>query len=544
MRKLLFLLPLFAAILFCATISATRASAAAPFDPGNIIDTRVFTNSGTMDATTIQNFLNNRVPNCDTNGTQPASEFGRPDLTHAQYAATKGWPGPPYTCLRDYSENGVSAAQLIYNLSQQYSINPQVLIVTLQKESSLVTDTWPLPSQYKTATGYGCPDSGPNNSANCSANYYGFTNQLTNTAYMYRAIVSQNPNWYSPYIVGSNYVRWSPSSGCGGSTVYIKNWATAALYDYTPYQPNQASWNAGWGQSSDPCSSYGNRNFYLYFNTWFGSPTTGTIPWSTSYANVYDEGQNSQIRLDNMHKNERMYVVLKVQNNSDMTWSNSGPNPIRLGSSSPQDHLSKYCDVLWLLCNRAVSTQESTVVPGGIGTFGFYIHAPAEGGVFREFFRPVVEGISWGDDMGWNIYVNSTDTYDWTWGGLAAWTDSTKTTPASLDNVARGQRIYIELKAYNASATIWNKTGPNPLRLGTSNPQDGNSVYYDSSWLSNNRAAGPVEDSVKPGQTATFGFYVTAPTQLGQYRQYFRPVLEYNGWMRNDYNHIYMNVTH
>jgi hypothetical protein len=541
-RSLLFILVLpFAAI--CASFGAVTANAAG-FDPGNIIDQRIFTNKNTMDAGAIQNFLNNRVPDCDTNGTQPASDYGRPDLTHAQYAAMRGWSAPPYVCLKNYTENGVSAAQLIYNLAQQYNINPQVLIVTLQKESSLVTDKWPLASQYKAATGYGCPDSGPNNSANCNSNYFGFTNQMTKTAYMFNAIVTRNPNWYSPYVVGNNFIKWSPNSSCGGSNVYIKNWSTAALYDYTPYQPNQSAWNAGWGSSSDPCAAYGNRNFHLYFNAWFGSPTTGTIPWSIESANVFDENKHAAIRLDNSRKNERMYVVLKAKNNSDMTWVNNGSNPIRLGTSDPIDHLSKYCDVLWINCNRAVVPVENSVPPGGTATFEFYIHAPAEGGQYREYFRPVVEHVAWGDDMGWNVYLNSTDTYDWNWNGLSAWTDATKTTPASLDNVAKGQRIYIELKTYNASATVWNKTGANPLRLGTSNPQDGNSVYYDSSWISSNRAAGPIENEVRPGQTATFGFYVTAPQQLGQHRQYFRPVLEYNGWMRDDYNHIYMNVTH
>ena len=56
------------------------------------------------------------------------------------------------------------------------------------------------------------------------------------------------------------------------------------------------------GSSSDPCSAYGNRNFHLYFSAWFGSPTTGTVPWSIESANVFDEGKYAAIRLDNMRK--------------------------------------------------------------------------------------------------------------------------------------------------------------------------------------------------------------------------------------------------
>jgi len=271
-----------------ATYIAPRAHATstAGFQAGSIISDGVFTNYQAMSVDQIQSFLNSKVPTCDTNGTQSAADWGYPNLTHAQFATqVMGWPAPPYPCLKDYVENNISAAQLIYNLSQQYQINPQVLIVTLQKESSLVTDTWPLPSQYRTATGYGCPDSGPNNSANCNASYYGLTNQLTNTAYMYRAVISKNPNWYSPYVVGTNYIQWNPASSCGGSNVTITNLSTAALYDYTPYQPNQAALDAGYGGGVN-CGAYGNRNFWLYFNDWFGPTYKVVIPGCTAATNT------------------------------------------------------------------------------------------------------------------------------------------------------------------------------------------------------------------------------------------------------------------
>jgi hypothetical protein len=237
------------------------------FQPGRIIDDSVFTNVNSMNVTQIQAFLNSKVSSCDTNGTQPASYFGRPDLTHAQYAAMKGWAAPPYTCLKDYSENSLSASQIIYNAAQNYQINPQVLIVLLQKEQGLVTDTWPLSTQYVTATGYGCPDSTP---GVCNSTYYGFTAQVKWASTLFRSVLNNSQTWYSPYTLGSNYVRWNPNSSCNGTAINIQNRSTQALYDYTPYQPNAASLAAGYG-TGDSCSSYGNRNFYLYFNDWFGS---------------------------------------------------------------------------------------------------------------------------------------------------------------------------------------------------------------------------------------------------------------------------------
>lgn len=55
--------------------SSVSAVSAAGFDPGYIISDSIFTNNSSMSAAQIQNFLNAKVPVCDTNGTQ-TSEYG------------------------------------------------------------------------------------------------------------------------------------------------------------------------------------------------------------------------------------------------------------------------------------------------------------------------------------------------------------------------------------------------------------------------------------------------------------------------------------
>ncbi|PDQ34411.1 MAG: hypothetical protein B5766_11410 [Candidatus Lumbricidophila eiseniae] len=251
--------------------TSASAVAAADFNPGNIINDAVFTNKNSMSVQQIQDFLNRKVPTCDTNGSQIRSG----SQTRAQYGSSIGYP-PPYTCLKDFSENGKTGAQIIYDVSQQYSINPQVLIVLLQKEQGLITDSWPYSRQYRSATGFGCPDT-----ADCNVRYYGFTNQVSRAGYMFRSILNNDPDWYTPYVLGNNYVRWNPDVSCGGTTVNIQNRATQALYNYTPYQPNQAALNAGYG-TGDSCSAYGNRNFWLYFNDWFGSTQGSGSPALTN----------------------------------------------------------------------------------------------------------------------------------------------------------------------------------------------------------------------------------------------------------------------
>ena len=244
------------------------------FKAGRIIDDQVLYSSGGISTGEIQAFLNAKVPTCDTNGTQP---YG--GTTRAAYGSSRGYP-PPYTCLKDFvqsvpSRNGDSycssfpamtktAAELIYIVGQNCGVNPRALIVLLQKEQGLITDDWPWSVQYRSATGYGCPDTAP-----CDAEYYGFFNQLYNAARQFKRYAALNDEYnYQAY--RNNFIQWSPNSSCGGSTVYIENLATSALYNYTPYRPNQAALNAGYG-TGDGCSAYGNRNFCLYFNDWFGS---------------------------------------------------------------------------------------------------------------------------------------------------------------------------------------------------------------------------------------------------------------------------------
>lgn len=280
-------------------INTDRASAlsGSEFKAGSIISDGIFFNGYDINASTIQAFLNSKVPTCDTNGTQA---YG--STTRAAYGASRGYPAP-YTCLKDLvqavpqrnAENGLctglgagtkTAAQIIYEVSISCGINPKVLLVLLQKEQSLVTDDWPWEIQYRSATGYGCPDTAP-----CDAEYYGFFNQVYSAARQFKRY-SRDASTYTYQAPANNFVQWSPNSACGGSTVYIQNQATAGLYNYTPYQPNAAALNNLYG-SGDSCSAYGNRNFWRLYNEWFGStelatycgPNEPLLPYVRSFYN-------------------------------------------------------------------------------------------------------------------------------------------------------------------------------------------------------------------------------------------------------------------
>lgn len=242
-----------------------------------------------MSVSDIQNFLNTQTPNCDTNGTQKNSINS--SLTDAQYAASQGWNAPPYVCLKNYMQvpqsssivdnfsgstpaGAISSAQIIKNAADTYSISPKVLITTLQKESlNLIFDSWPVQNQYKNAMGYGCPDTAP-----CDPQYAGFYNQVNNAARQFN-LYKNYPSNYRYKAYQSNTINYNPSSSCSSSSVFIQDYATAGLYNYTPYQPNQAALNNLYG-TGDSCSAYGNRNFWRTYNDWFGATSNSSSRFS------------------------------------------------------------------------------------------------------------------------------------------------------------------------------------------------------------------------------------------------------------------------
>jgi hypothetical protein len=288
---------LIALLTVALSIPANMASAVtgSDFKWERIIDDSVFFNSGSMSAPQIQAFLEAKVPTCDTNGAQ-ASTHAKPGggyYTRAQWGAASG-ASAPYVCLRNYTQSvptmnadsycggsiagGVkSAATMISDVARACGISPQVILVLLQKEQSLVTDDWPWASQYQSATGYACPDT-----ASCNPAYAGFFNQIYYGARQYKRYAKEPQNF--SYQAGrTNYIQYNPNASCGGANVYISNQATAGLYNYTPYVPNTAALANLYG-TGDGCSAYGNRNFWRMFNDWFG-PTYGNCIYPSKTGN-------------------------------------------------------------------------------------------------------------------------------------------------------------------------------------------------------------------------------------------------------------------
>ncbi|KFI45626.1 hypothetical protein BBOH_0961 [Bifidobacterium bohemicum DSM 22767] len=224
------------------------------FNPGQIISDAQFFNADAMNAAEVQAFLDKQNPsctaaNCLKNKTFDTTTMPVSNLCPGEYKGAKA----------------ERAGDIITKSARACGISEKVLLTILQKEQHLVSATNPSDFQYKSAMGLSCPDD-----ADCDPQYAGFFRQVYGSARRFK-YYQAHEGQYGYHAGTLNYVQYHPNKGCGGSQVYIVNQATAMLYIYTPYQPNTAALKAGGGEG-DACSSYGNRNFALIYNGWFGDP--------------------------------------------------------------------------------------------------------------------------------------------------------------------------------------------------------------------------------------------------------------------------------
>ena len=129
----------------------------------------------------------------------------------------------------DFSGVTRKASEIIWQAARESFVNPKVLLVTLQKEQSLIEDPNPSLSQYDKATGYRCPDGG-----SCNPKAAGFGKQVDGLAWQLRQYYDNPNDWF--FKVGNEY-------SIDGYFITPVNQATANLYNYTPhYSGNLSFW--------------------------------------------------------------------------------------------------------------------------------------------------------------------------------------------------------------------------------------------------------------------------------------------------------------
>lgn len=295
------------------------------FDPGFIISDANFFDGGAMSAGQIQSWLNSEESGCTT--TSSATCLKDYHQTTRSYAADS-------YCKAYAGASNESAAAIIAKAGAACNVSQKAIIVTLQKEEGLVSAAQSA-GRYQIAMGYACPDS-----AACDTTYYGFMNQVYHAARQFQ-IYRLNPGSFPRYEAGgTRSIQYNPNTGCGTKSVFVANAATAGLYDYTPYTPDQAALNNLNGVG-DSCSSYGNLNFWYYYNLWFGPPSAGPNPFGSLDAvkNAYGQIYVAGWAIDAATKGP-IHVDIYVDGKDvrRMTAGNSRPDVAKVYPAMGADH--------------------------------------------------------------------------------------------------------------------------------------------------------------------------------------------------------------
>ena len=291
---------LLAAILVGSFSFPLSAMAQAPdpaFNPSMVVPDSAFTDVGTFGtADGIQKFLEQKGSVLANTSTEFLAKLKEPDtLTKVGLED----PQPNLTRLR-------TAAELIYDAGTKFGLNPQILLVILQKEQSLIAGSFntetSLQRALDRALGFGCPDY-----EGCGEIFLSFYRQIFGSfdaegnrwlgasASLMKSFmteiggirVGRGPGTDSsgntfgrPVVrtsrVGDTITLDNTLGGYSGisqnQTVTLGNFATAALYRYTPHVYN------------------GNYNFWKFYSLWFKYPN-GTI--------IQRMGDTQQYVIDN-----------------------------------------------------------------------------------------------------------------------------------------------------------------------------------------------------------------------------------------------------
>lgn len=311
------------------------------FNPADIISDSEFFGATSMTVDQIQSFINSKIPYCSSGYTCLNS-----------YTETTWSRAATALCSAYTSEGTESAAKIIWKVSQACGIKAEVLLVTLQKESSLVASGSPSISRYRTAMGYACPDSGV-----CDSEYYGFYNQVYNAAKQFKRYANPAGTslYFTWYPVGqTSNILWSPNTACGTSPVVIANQATSGLYYYTPYQPNAASLKNIQGEG-DACSSYGNRNFWRTYNVWFNTDKDYSTFVANNGSTILAVDDNGSVGVSADGINWNLNDPMSISGNINKFEYDSYNNKFHAVSTSGLHYYS---------ADGTVWTSQSTAMPG------------------------------------------------------------------------------------------------------------------------------------------------------------------------------------
>jgi len=126
--------------------------------------------------------------------------------------------------------------------------------------------------------------------------------------------------------------------------------------------------------------------------------------WQYVSQNLYTNSTMTTKAPSTLTPNTRYYAELAIKNTGNATWHQQ---TFRLGTAHTLNRSSSVQDVTWLSSNRPAALTQEKVPPGDTGTIKFWIKTPGTPMDKKEYFRPVVDGVTWLQDAGLYWTINS-----------------------------------------------------------------------------------------------------------------------------------------
>lgn len=223
-----------ALIILSSLLMQTSQVFADTFSPNLIINDAVFDNTNSMNAFQIDDWINKNFGSTSCISTSHGFSASDP----AGYNPTNGF----------LYGKAVSAGHVIFDAAQAYDLNPEVLLVTLQKEQSLVSGSAGCGVlSYAGAAGYGCPDGGT------SYNYSGVNLYATGTVFDSNYNVTQDGNPVTS--VTGTCVNTASKVGFSQQVIHAA-WLLKYGEQRSEGNVNWAIIRGSWDNSDDPQSCY------------------------------------------------------------------------------------------------------------------------------------------------------------------------------------------------------------------------------------------------------------------------------------------------
>ncbi|MFH1145713.1 MAG: hypothetical protein V1707_01990 [bacterium] len=528
---------------FPVSAQVTDLGVDASFNPHQIIVDEDITDYNSMSKLDIQRFL----------------EFKNSGLSRYQQVIPPGIP--------------VSANEIIYNAAQEFKLNPEVMLATLQKEQGLIENSNPSSYQLDWATGYSKCDTCPSG----ILKYKGFYQQV-------RA-ASEQLRYYLDHPEEYQYRPGLTKNTKDGFSITPYNRATAGLYNYTPWR--------GWTNVNGTTIG-GNYLFWKIWNRYFipELPDNSLVKDSSTgdyylvQANfrrpfIAKEVLNSlfsPIQQANAQVLPLRKIQLKYQPGSSVTladlyaaslaeaseptlWANSDLKYVykfkNIGSKSwlsgelvltlqnaaggPPKSLSHPS---WPYQEGGITFKEKQIKPGEIATFELPIKTGKE--AIEEVLVKLLAKKNTGQlsaaavktvpktkpSLASNDYLDVTGSQQSKFLAVYSPYQALVTDYTAPITMAVNETKKVKLTIKNTGNVVWKKTS---IRLSAFNEKDPGgsalkikatdkniSPLYHKTWRDKFRVAMMDQSTAKPGETATFTFTAYAPMKEGNYNTAYR----------------------